>query len=394
MTAARAAAVALLAAAWIALPLLSPLGAASESPARLRKEKARLEEMKRKAEKAAADLADTMSKEKLTRERMEELRDRLARQRRLLARLDGKLADLSTRLGRTEEEIRRIEAERTGSGQRMSAGASRVFDAERLRGGPWVRGARDERHRHFARLVLSGEAGRYGRLSADREAREEQKAGLERSLVASERKKEQELSVGEALASRKEAESRRLAEIGRKKKQKEKELKALRGRIAAMEALVTRIEKRMARREGKRPRGEPARFASVPGGLVAPVAGRVVGRFGKQRDPLFDVVLENRGIEIEAGSGAVIRAAGKGEVVFLGSVNGFGKVLILQHGTGLFSVYGKAESFSVASGQQVRAGEGVGRLPASPDGKSVLYLEFRAGGTAIDPLSVISIPRG
>ncbi len=119
----------------------------------------------------------------------------------------------------------------------------------------------------------------------------------------------------------------------------------------------------------------------------------MTGRFGKQLDPVFDVEVENRGVEIEARSGAVVHAVGKGEVVFVGSVSGFGKVLIIQHGSGLFSVYGKAGGFSVKQGQAVAAREAVGQLPASPDGKSVLYLELRAGGTAIDPSTVIPLSR-
>jgi septal ring factor EnvC (AmiA/AmiB activator) len=75
------------------------------------------------------------------------------------------------------------------------------------------------------------------------------------------------------------------------------------------------------------------------------------------------------------------------------SVSGFGKVLILQHGSGLFSVYGKAESFSVKQGQSVAAGEAVGKLPVGSGGKSVLYLELRAAGTAIDPSTVIPFSR-
>ena len=84
---------------------------------------------------------------------------------------------------------------------------------------------------------------------------------------------------------------------------------------------------------------------------------------------------------------------GKGTVVFRGTVAGFGNVLILQHGSGLFSVYGRAESFSAGQDQEVVAGEVIGRLPVNPEGKSVLYLELRAGGTAIDPLQVVPLSR-
>jgi septal ring factor EnvC (AmiA/AmiB activator) len=39
------------------------------------------------------------------------------------------------------------------------------------------------------------------------------------------------------------------------------------------------------------------------------------------------------------------------------------------------------------------AGEPVGKLPANPGGKSVLYLELRAAGTAIDPSTLIPLSR-
>jgi septal ring factor EnvC (AmiA/AmiB activator) len=116
-----------------------------------------------------------------------------------------------------------------------------------------------------------------------------------------------------------------------------------------------------------------------------------VTRFGRQHDATFDVTIENRGVEIEAPSGASVKSVGQGEVAFAGAVSGFGNVLIVQHGGGLFSVYGRLETFLVKQGEAVKKGTVVGRLPGSPSGKSVLYLELRAGGTAIDPTSVIPL---
>jgi septal ring factor EnvC (AmiA/AmiB activator) len=182
-------------------------------------------------------------------------------------------------------------------------------------------------------------------------------------------------------------------EIGKKKEKKARELEALRARIARMETLVSRIERKMRERERqtKEPRKiGPTRFAGITGGLVPPLAGRVVGRFGKQRDPVFDVDVENRGVEIEAGSGAVIHAVGAGEVVFAGSVSGFGRVLILRHGSGLFCVREGGVLREAGTGGRRR---GRWKAAVSPEGKSVLYLELRAAGTAIDPASVIPLSR-
>ena len=83
-------------------------------------------------------------------------------------------------------------------------------------------------------------------------------------------------------------------------------------------------------------------------------------RFGRQHDTTFDVTIENRGVEIEAPSGASVKSVGQGEVAFAGAVSGFGNVLIVQHGGGLFSVYGRLETFLVKQGEAVKKGTVVG----------------------------------
>jgi len=382
--------------AWIAACLAAGLilasGAhAADSLDKLRQEKARLTEMKKRAEKTAAELAETLRREKMSRSRVDDLQTRLAKQRRLIARIDRRLSALGGQMDQAEREVRALEEERGRAQRGLSAATAEVFAFERGNPGVLSESASGERRRYFARRVLVAELARYGRLTADKEEKERILSGIERRLEDSERRMAEQRKVGEKLASQQEAERQRLAEIEKKKKEKARELRALRARIARMEALVSRIERQVRQREpGKQ---GPRQFSGVPGGLVPPLAGKVVGRFGKQRDPVFDVDVENRGVEIEAASGAVIHAVGGGEVVFTGSVSGFGKVLILQHGSGLFSVYGKAETFSVKQGQAVAAGEAVGKLPMNPEGKSMLYLELRAAGTALDPTTVIPLSR-
>jgi len=296
-----------------------------------------------------------------------------------------------------ESEVRAIETERDRSARGLGGASSAAFAGMHDDPLAWVGGGRRERERYFARRVLASESGRYSRLTEEQGRKESALLGLEREVKASERKITREKRAGERLLAQRKAEARRLEDLREEKERKEKELHALRGRIARMESLVSRIEKRIRERErsARKSPGEagPSRFSALPGGLLAPVRGKVIGRFGKQRDPVFDVVVENRGVEIEAPSGSPVRSIGKGKVVFRGGVAGFGNVLILQHGSGLFSVYGRAESFSAVQDQEVVAGQVIGRLPVNPEGKSVLYLELRAGGTAIDPLQVVPLSR-
>lgn len=381
----------------VALLLPSGNSLAGSTQERLRREKARLTEMRRKAEAAAAELDEALRREKTARDKIDDIRKRLASQRRLIARIDKKLDALGRDMEKTESEVRAIEETRASSQRALERSAVMAFSKAKNEAGLAPLEVHGERIRLFTGLVLSAEARNVSRLAADKEKMEDELSGIERQVRLSEKRISRERKVGESLLTQREQEAKRLAGIRSRKANKEKELKALRARVARMETLVSRIEREVREAERRRPKkGKsegPSKFSSIPGGLVAPVRGRVVGQFGKYRDPVFDVEVENNGVEIEASSGAPVRSIAKGKVVFSGTVSGFGNVLIIQHGTGLFSVYGRADSFSVAQGQVIGPGQNIGRLPASPDGKSVLYLELRAAGTAIDPLAVIPLSR-
>jgi septal ring factor EnvC (AmiA/AmiB activator) len=381
-------------AALVLPPGVSPAGTKQD---RLRKEKARLTEMRKKAEKAASELDRALKREQAARHKVDDIRKRLTSQRRRIARIDRKLTTLARKMEKAESEVRALERARASRQRELERSAALAFHKKKDAAGLVPVEARRERLGYFTGILLASEAKRVGRLAADKEKKESALSGIERQVQMSEKRISREKKVGKSLLTQKEKEAKRLAGIKSQKEKKKKELKALRARVARMKALVSRIEREVQEAERRRPRGKgkkgPSRFSRIPGGLVAPVRGKVVGPFGKYRDPVFDVEMENHGVEIEAPSGAPVRSIGKGEVVFSGTVSGFGKVLIIQHGTGLFSVYGKAESFSVARGQVIAPGQNIGRLPASPGGKSVLYLELRAAGTAIDPAAVIPLSR-
>jgi len=399
--------------AWLAC-ILAAMCLETPAPARdlsadLRREKARLLEMKAQEEKTAAELSEALRKEKLTKGRVEELTARLKRQRGVIAGIDRRLSVLGGRLNETEKEVREL-AEAQGEARKgLRQAALLAFEGYRADLAGAADRSRRERARHFMRGYLGADLENVERLARERERKERELSGIERQVEISERKMARERKEGEKLLSRQEAERKRLSDIEKEKKEKQKELRALRAKIARMESLVARVERlakdrerarrkkamETARKEGRPPETAeaPRRFASVAGGLAPPMPGRVVSRFGRQHDPTFDVTIENRGVEIEGASGSPVKAAAPGEVAFTGAVSGFGNVLILQHGSGLFSVSGKLDAFSVKTGQDVARGQVVGSLPASPSGKSVLYFELRAGGTAIDPASVIPLNR-
>jgi septal ring factor EnvC (AmiA/AmiB activator) len=398
MTGSRVQARFVLGLAMISVILLSPgVSPAESSQKRLLREKARLTEMRKQAMEAEAELESALKRERAARHKVDGIRKRITAQRKRIERIDRKLSVLASEMKKVESEMRAVEEERENTRTRLERATARAFLEKRGAAGLSPVEIRGERLRYFAGLVLASETERYGHLSEDKEEKESALSGIERKVQLSERRISREKKVGQTLLSQQKTEAARLAQIKEQKAKKEKELAALRARMERMKALVSRIESEVKEAERRRSRGGkgigPSKFSKVPGGLVAPVRGKVVGAFGKYRDPVFDVEVENHGVEIEASSGSPIRSIGRGKVVFSGTVSGFGKVLIIQHGSGLFSVYGKADSFRVAQGQVVAPGQNIGRLPESPGGKSMLYLELRAGGTAIDPTAVIPLSR-
>ena len=114
------------------------------------------------------------------------------------------------------------------------------------------------------------------------------------------------------------------------------------------------------------------------GDLDWPVAGTLRGRFGRGARP--------NGIEIDTIEGADARAIHDGTVAFAGSFAGFGNLVILDHGSQAFSLYGDLLEMAVSKGSRIDKGQLVGSAGATPAGVAGLYFELRIDGQPVDPL--------
>jgi murein DD-endopeptidase MepM/ murein hydrolase activator NlpD len=121
--------------------------------------------------------------------------------------------------------------------------------------------------------------------------------------------------------------------------------------------------------------------------LVYPVAKPAVDHdFGPRMHPVLKREIAHHGVDFEAATGTPVLAAGSGEVLYSGWYGGYGKVVILEHARGLTSLYAHLNSFSVAKGAKVKAGQAIAQ--AGDTGMSSephLHFELRRDGKAIDP---------
>ncbi len=117
--------------------------------------------------------------------------------------------------------------------------------------------------------------------------------------------------------------------------------------------------------------------------FIWPLKGRVIAGFGSNYHNLM-----NKGINIQAQTGADILATRGGRVVFYAANFGnFGKTIIIDHGDGLRSVYSRVSDIFVRPGDNVQSGALIGRVGSSlRDKNSYLHFEIRKGALPQNPL--------
>jgi murein hydrolase activator len=123
------------------------------------------------------------------------------------------------------------------------------------------------------------------------------------------------------------------------------------------------------------------------GKLPFPVdQGRIEVRFGRAVDPRFGTVTLQNGIDVRAPMGTPVRAVWKGKVAHAGWFRGFGNLLILDHGYGIFSLMAHLDQLQKAVGDTVGASEEVGTVGDTGSLKGpYLYFELRDGQKPLDP---------
>jgi murein DD-endopeptidase MepM/ murein hydrolase activator NlpD len=115
--------------------------------------------------------------------------------------------------------------------------------------------------------------------------------------------------------------------------------------------------------------------------------GVVTSGFGWRRDPFNGAATFHRGIDVRAAYGEEIQAAGPGRVVSAGTEGGYGETVVIEHAGGIRTRYAHLSAALVATGQEVAAGQVVGR--AGQSGRATgTHLHFEvttAAGDRLDP---------
>ncbi|USP58553.1 murein hydrolase activator EnvC [Aeromonas veronii] len=241
-------------------------------------------------------------------------------------------------------------------------------------------------------------------------ASQQSRAKVRNQLQQSVQDDEQKLTK---LVKEEKALKARLEELRRKREEQERRERAERERLAKLKAEQERQRKLAEQRRAEQQRlaaqqnktvkpAEPAEevASSKPergsgissaghysglktnGSLRWPVQGPILISYGSPRT----AQLKWKGTLIGASEGTQVKAVAPGQVVYADWLDGFGMLLVIDHGKGYMSLYGHNQSLLRQVGQNVEQGEPVALVGDSGgQDRPGLYFEIRYQGEAINP---------
>lgn len=137
----------------------------------------------------------------------------------------------------------------------------------------------------------------------------------------------------------------------------------------------------------------PAPVRPPPPVVSAPVASPIAWRWPADGELIARYVAgepTKQGIDVAGTSGAPVRAAADGVVVYSGSgLVGYGELIIVKHNDAWLSAYGHNRARLVNEGQLVKAGQQIAELGRTGAARDMLHFEIRYNGRPVDPLQYL-----
>jgi septal ring factor EnvC (AmiA/AmiB activator) len=240
---------------------------------------------------------------------------------------------------------------------------------------------------------------RYMQIVADSDGALFQK--YNKQFDALNQKKEVLLQAREKLLMLQRSVARKQLEIEKEKSERQVFLKRLKKEIRTNKNIQEEqlkstedLNRIIARLEQKLTQGEGLDIIDKKGWLPVPVQGRFLNKFGRKRDKQYDTYIVYNGVNIRSSRGTPVRSVFEGNVLYTGTLEGYGNLIILGHGKDYHTLYGHLDEIVATVGKRVRLGQIIGRTgdTGSLVGEA-LYFEIRHKGKPIEPTTWFQRPK-
>lgn len=172
--------------------------------------------------------------------------------------------------------------------------------------------------------------------------------------------------------------SNQTKQLSAEQKKLQAQVEKLKKDSTALESLVNQL---MAK-QGK----EPSSYQFTGKKIAWPLRGKIVRSFGEETRS-YGTSVVNNGIDIAAPEGTRVVAADDGEVIFSDRYGGQGKLIIIDHKNGFFTLYAYNSELLVAKGAKVKRGQAIAKSGMTGSAtQASLHFELRKDGRAINPV--------
>jgi len=344
--------------------------------------KDKLESVEKRLESAEKKIARSEAIEITILGSMETLDREISRAKKNISNLRSEERALIVRIQESERSLKRISREQEAIAQRLIERAVSLYKAGHvgyLKVIFEANGVEDlERRSFYLKKLAEQDSSLFARATEIKLQEKRQNDLLHTSkskLTFTRRDLEETLAV---LARKKSSKSLLLAAV-RDEKDKNSRLRR------ELEDSAKRLIKLLEALELQAETGQSA-FATLKGSIKRPVSGRIITDFGRNRNERFDTFTLSRGVTIQSAEGTPIRSVYKGQVIFADWFRGYGKIVILDHGGGYYTLYGHLSQIRVENGQEVLTDTIIGYVGDSGSLKGpALYFEIRHHGKPVDP---------
>ncbi|HEX7168304.1 MAG TPA: peptidoglycan DD-metalloendopeptidase family protein [Acidimicrobiales bacterium] len=361
--------------ALLVVGVAPPASAADTTASRRRQEQLRAERA-RKARQLNALKASDAQLEKAVAALAAQVNTqsaKLASARQAVAAAEATVKATEAKIAQTEQEMNRLHDAVVNRAVQAYVNPQRSTLAD-------VANAKDlgdaSRRAAVLRQVANNDRDVIDRLRAVRED-----LGIEKDKAAQQRAVAQQRR--DAVKNQLNAISANLLEKSRLEKALSARIKSIQGEVEALSAAQAEVERALARARTteRASRDASGGATAVSGaGLIWPVRGVVTSEYGYRWGRL------HAGIDIAAPGGTIIRAAKGGEVIFSGSMSGYGNTVIIDHGGGFTTLYAHQSRIAAGDGASVSQGQVIGYVGST--GHSTgnhLHFETRSGGSPQNP---------
>ena len=169
---------------------------------------------------------------------------------------------------------------------------------------------------------------------------------------------------------------------------KEAQIKEYEGLIAQQNEEIAALEKAVAE-EKARLEAENAKARIYNGGMFTwPCPGytRISDEYGNRIHPILGVQQFHNGLDMAAPGGTAILAAYDGDVVAAAYSSSMGNYIMIDHGSGLYTIYMHCSALYVSKGQSVTKGQNIAAVGSS--GRATgnhLHFSVRLNGNYVSP---------